>query len=86
MLGAETKPSGLPTAASTRESETHGFWNQIIEPVEPFLKCVATQLAEQVQAFEPEIAAYAHYALGEPGKTIETSARAVKRHCYWPGG
>jgi octaprenyl-diphosphate synthase len=70
MLGAETKPSGLPTAASTRESETHCFWNQIIEPVEPFLKCVATRLAEQVQIFEPEIAACAHYALGSQGKQL----------------
>jgi octaprenyl-diphosphate synthase len=70
MLGAETKPSGVPESVTTLQSEFSSFWRQIIEPVEPLLKNVAEQLAEQVQAFDPEIAAYARYALAGQGKQL----------------
>ena len=61
MLGAETKPSGVPVTAATLQPEADCFWKQIIEPVDPFLKSVANQLAEQVEAFDSEIAAKSHY-------------------------
>lgn len=45
-------------------------WDSIVEPVEPFLGLVREGLAEQVATFDPEIAAYAHYALTNQGKHL----------------
>jgi octaprenyl-diphosphate synthase len=46
------------------------LWREIIEPVRPFLDQVASTLAEQIQAFDPEIAHYAQYALTNQGKQL----------------
>jgi octaprenyl-diphosphate synthase len=46
------------------------MWNQIAEGVEPFLQGVARQLAAQTDEFEPQIAAYARYALTAQGKQL----------------
>jgi octaprenyl-diphosphate synthase len=48
-----------------------------VEPVEPFLKAVANQLAEQVRTFDPEIASYAQYALTNQGKQLRPALVAL---------
>ena len=45
-------------------------WREIVAPVEPFLRAVARRLAAQVEAFEPEIASLARYALSSQGKQL----------------
>jgi len=45
-------------------------WKQIVQPLEPFLQAVAERLAEQVQAFDADLACYAGYALTGQGKQL----------------
>src|SRR5688500_17677352 len=45
-------------------------WKQISAPVEPFLQAVSRKLTLQIQEFEPDIAAYAEYALTAQGKQL----------------
>ena len=45
-------------------------WKQIAESVEPFLQAVALRLVAQIDEFEPQIAAYARYALTAQGKQL----------------
>src|SRR5262245_25656401 len=45
-------------------------WKEIVEPVRPFLDAVADRLAQQIGAFDPEIAPYAEYALTNQGKQL----------------
>jgi octaprenyl-diphosphate synthase len=52
-------------------------WKQIIAPVEPFLEAVAGRLREQIHAFEPDIAAYAEYALTNQGKQLRPALVAL---------
>src|SRR5436190_7855260 len=73
MLAAETK--AVAVAAPAKEAP-HS-WKQIVEPVEPFLEAVAGRLAEQVKAFDPEIAAYAQYALTNQGKQLRPALVAL---------
>lgn len=69
MLAAETKAVGGPRIAPT-VPESALAWKQIAAPVEPFLQSVAERLAQQVEAFDPEIAGYARYALNNQGKQL----------------
>src|SRR5881409_1861656 len=73
MLAAETKAVAVVAPAK----EAPHSWKQIVEPVEPFLEAVARQLAEQVQTFDPEIAAYAQYALTNQGKQLRPALVAL---------
>src|SRR5947209_20555675 len=57
------KPVTLP-------SETAPAWKQIIGSAEPFLQAVGQCLADQIQAFDSEIAVYARYALTGQGKQL----------------
>jgi octaprenyl-diphosphate synthase len=52
-------------------------WKELIRPVQPFLEEVSTNLAQQVDAFDPEIAAYARYALTNQGKQIRPALVAL---------
>lgn len=52
-------------------------WKDIIQPVEPFLSAVSHRLAEEVNAFEPEIAPYADYALNGQGKQLRPALVAL---------
>ena len=45
-------------------------WKSIVEPVRPFLDQVAANLSVQVDAFDPEIATFARYALSSQGKHL----------------
>jgi octaprenyl-diphosphate synthase len=68
MLAAETTMVGAPIAAPPPE-ESLG-WPRIVEVVEPFLQSVGQHLAAQTDEFEPQIAAYARYALTAQGKQL----------------
>ena len=52
-------------------------WREIIEPVEPFLLAVNQRLADQIQEFDPDIAAYAEYALTCQGKQLRPALVAL---------
>ncbi len=67
MLAAESSRVAVPTRLSTPQVSR---WKQIAEGVEPFLQGVARQLAAQTEEFEPQIAAYARYALTAQGKQL----------------
>lgn len=55
-------------------------WKQIVEPVEPFLQAVSDGLARQVDAFDPEIRAYAEYALNGHGKHLRPALVGLTAH------
>jgi octaprenyl-diphosphate synthase len=69
MLAADNKvvPLAEPMAAV---SAAPCDWKQIVQPLEPFLQAVAERLAEQVQAFDADLACYAEYALTGQGKQL----------------
>jgi octaprenyl-diphosphate synthase len=69
MLVPETKPPLAPAAQSVSR-RVASLWKGIVEPVQPFLEEVAAKLAEQIHAFDPEIAQYAQYALTNQGKQL----------------
>lgn len=48
-----------------------------MEPVQPFLDAVSRRLEEQVGAFDPEISAYARYALSNQGKQLRPALVAL---------
>ena len=52
-------------------------WKQIAGPVQPFLDKVSSGLAAQVEAFHPQIAQYARYALTNQGKQIRPTLVAL---------
>ena len=58
-----SKPVTLPP-------DTNSAWKQIISSAETFLQGVNRCLADQIQAFDPEIAVYARYALTGQGKQL----------------
>lgn len=76
MFVAETNSASLPVA-SPPLPKSPCPWKQIVAPVEPFLKAVAHQLAGQVEAFDPEIAVYARYALTNQGKQLRPALVAL---------
>ncbi len=45
-------------------------WQEIVEPLQPFLRDVVADLEQQVEQFDPEIAAYTRYALTNQGKHL----------------
>ena len=81
MLASETNVE-LPESQTAIASTSSAVWNEIAVPLRPFLEQVSGQLALQVRAFDPEIAACAEYALANQGKQLRPalagmSARAV---------
>jgi octaprenyl-diphosphate synthase len=69
MLVPETKPALAPGSACLSRRAA-SLWKDIAEPVRPFLEEVGKRLNEQIQAFDPEIAQYAQYALTNQGKQL----------------
>lgn len=69
MLAADPKvvPFAEPVALIP---EPPCDWKQIVQPLEPFLQAVAERLADQVQAFDADLACYAEYALTNQGKQL----------------
>jgi octaprenyl-diphosphate synthase len=56
---------------------TTGNWDEVATTVRPFLRRVTQELAAQVDAFEPEIAEYARYALANQGKQLRPALVAL---------
>jgi octaprenyl-diphosphate synthase len=76
MLAVESKLAAAPPAADG-QAETPPSWKHLVEPVEPFLDAVAQRLAAQVNAFDPELAQYAEYALTGNGKQLRPTLVAL---------
>jgi octaprenyl-diphosphate synthase len=74
MLAAETS---AVTGSATVALLTPFAWKQIVVPVEPFLQAVADRLAEQIHAFDSDIAPYAEYALSGQGKQLRPALVAL---------
>jgi octaprenyl-diphosphate synthase len=66
VLTAKSKVS-----SPDRQPEFGGAqWQEIVEPLRPFLEDVIVDLERQVEQFDPEIAAYTRYALTNQGKHL----------------
>jgi octaprenyl-diphosphate synthase len=83
MLAADSKVDSSPIPETTRARPAQ-TWKHIIDPVEPFLEAVSYRLAQQVNAFDPDIVQYADYALNGHGKhlrpaLVALSAQAIGR-------
>src|SRR6266700_3458235 len=76
MLAADSKAVS-PPIIDTPNIELVYSWKQIIDPVEPFLEAVGTRLAQEVNAFDPDIAPYADYALNGQGKHLRPALVAL---------
>ncbi len=68
MLVVEPSPAAAPAAAPPPKPPP--VWTQIVQSVEPFLQGVAARLVAQANEFEPQILAYAQYALTAQGKQL----------------
>src|SRR5262249_44397700 len=64
-----TQPSAVAPSAHGH-APTVASWKELLAPAEPFLAAVASRLREQIQAFEPDVATYAEYALTNQGKQL----------------
>lgn len=76
MLAAETKAD----SGSTRVESWEGaniLWNEIVQPIQPFLKAVVEGLESQVDEFDPDIGGYVRYALTNQGKQLRPSLIAL---------
>ena len=71
-----TELSRLP-APDTVAQDSALSWKQVVASAEPFLHAVATQLGDQIQKFDPEIAGYAEYALTNQGKQLRPALLAL---------
>ena len=76
MFAAETSAVPIPVS-DVPAGESPPDWKQIIQSVDPFLQRVAERLADQIQAFDPDIAAYAEYALTAQGKQLRPALVAL---------
>jgi octaprenyl-diphosphate synthase len=76
MFAADPKVSTAPVRESF-SAEPVDCWKQIMLPVEPFLETVGRRLAEQVEAFDPDIIRYADYALNGQGKHLRAALVAL---------
>jgi octaprenyl-diphosphate synthase len=76
MLAADSKVVTAPITEGL-SAEPPCSWKQIIDPVEPFLDAVGHRLAQEVNAFDPNIAPYADYALNGQGKHLRPALVAL---------
>ena len=76
MLAADSKVAAGP-ARDIETAEAADSWKNLIDPVEPFLHAVNQRLAEQVDAFPPNIVPYADYALNGQGKHLRPALVAL---------
>ncbi len=66
-----------PSVPASQFPEQAFAWKQIVGAVEPFLDAVSHRLQEQIAEFEPDIAAYARYALDNQGKQLRPALVAL---------
>src|SRR6266542_1194812 len=76
MLAADSKVVTAPITDALSTEPAYS-WKQIIDPVEPFLEAVGHRLAQEVNAFDPDIAPYADYALNGQGKHLRPALVAL---------
>ncbi|MDB6036358.1 MAG: Farnesyltranstransferase [Verrucomicrobiales bacterium] len=76
MFFTESK-TGVAPVDGTSSPRAPRQWKELVASVAPFMEQVAKGLAEQVQAFDPEIVSYAHYALTNQGKQIRPALVAL---------
>jgi octaprenyl-diphosphate synthase len=76
MLAADPKVAPAP-GRDTSRVEPAFSWKRIIDPVEPFLETVSRRLAQQVEAFDPNISPYADYAINGQGKHLRPALVAL---------
>src|SRR5215831_16443206 len=81
MLAADSKVASAPTIDPLNTEPAYS-WKQIIDPVEPFLEAVGRRLAKQVEAFDPNIADYADYALNGHGKHLRAALVALTANAF----
>ncbi len=72
MLAAISNPG-----VSLSNPAANPAWKEIVEPIRPFMDRVGARLMEQIQAFDPEVATYAEYALGSQGKNLRPALVAL---------
>ncbi len=83
MLAADSKVVSTPQNETPRGRQGDS-WKGLIAPVEPFLETVNQRLAQQVQAFDPELAPYADYALNGQGKHLRPALVALIARALGP--
>ncbi len=76
MLTADSNPA-QSQAAFLAPYISGQSWHGLIQPVESFLESVSDRLAAQVDAFDPELADYADYALKGQGKHLRPALVAL---------
>ena len=76
LLAADSKVVSAPIRRTSNTQAAYP-WKQIIGPVEPFLEAVGNRLTKQVDTFEPDIVAYADYALNGQGKHLRAALVAL---------
>ncbi len=76
MLATETNALAAPVQVAT-DREPRLTWKQIVGSTDPFLSAVARRLAGQIDEFDPQIAAYAEYALTNQGKQLRPALVAL---------
>src|SRR5438093_10992998 len=69
MLATRTSPVTVSKPV-TSPPDTNSAWKQIISSAQTFLQGVNRCLADQIQAFDPQTAVYARYALTGQGKQL----------------
>ena len=79
MIAAGTQATPLPDSPITQNTGVE--LKEIFLSVAPFLDGVQRQLAEQVSAFDPEIAPYAEYALTRQGKQLRAALTGLAANC-----
>jgi octaprenyl-diphosphate synthase len=77
MFVAATKADDVAVSIPASAAEPGICWRKIVGPIESFLELTARRLADQVSAFEPEIAPYAQYALSNQGKQLRPALVAL---------
>lgn len=76
MLAAEPKVANTDTAEAPN-SNLNRSWKTFVEPLQPFLQSVERQLLLQARDFDPQVVAYAEYALNGNGKHLRPTLVAL---------
>ncbi len=76
MLATETSAVAAPESIALSPKNLLA-WKRIVGSADPFLLAVSRRLAEQVDTFDPDIAAYAEYALTGQGKQLRPTLVAL---------
>ncbi|MEE2812896.1 MAG: polyprenyl synthetase family protein [Verrucomicrobiota bacterium] len=67
----------IPMATQTAQFAPPGNWQELCDPIQPFLDEVSGCLQEEVRSFDPQIANFIQYALGSQGKQLRPALVAL---------